>query len=243
MGAEAGGAAEAALGEPVTPATEIGANEAFRLWAPDYDATPNALLALETRVLSARVDIRAGMRILDAGCGTGRWMCRARERGASVFGIDSCREMLIQSEHERELRGRSALADIVAIPLQDNAVDLALCSFTMAYVPSAVRAFRELTRVSRRVIVSDLHPEAARAGWTRSFRSGDRRFSVAHVDRSAADLDRFAHQAALTPVWRMEVPFGEPERAVFARAGKEEAFEKARGIPAVLIMLWRKSSV
>jgi SAM-dependent methyltransferase len=243
MGAETCGAAQAALGEPVTAATEISAREAFRLWAADYDTAPNALLALETRLLAARLSPCAGMRILDAGCGTGRWMCWAAERGGSVFGIDPCREMLMQADARPDLQGKSALADITAIPLHDNAVDLALCAFTMAYVVSPARAFRELARVSRQVIVSDLHPEAARAGWSRSFRNGDRSFNVAHTDHSADDLDNFARKAGLERVWRLEAPFGEPERGIFARAGKQDAFAKTRGVPAVLITLWRKSSV
>jgi SAM-dependent methyltransferase len=224
----------------VTAVTEIGAREAFRLWAADYDSVPNALLALETRLLAERVDVRAGMRILDAGCGTGRWMRWGEERGAKVFGIDACREMLVLAEKNPRLRGKSALADISAIPLRDNAVDLALCSFTMSYVASPASAFRELARVARYVIVSDLHPEATRAGWTRSFRRGDRRFDVAHVDHSAVELDNFARGAGLERIWRVEAPFAEPERGIFTRAGKQDAFENTRGVSAVLITLWRK---
>jgi malonyl-CoA O-methyltransferase len=227
----------------VSAPAPIRAPDAFRLWAADYDATPNALLALETRILAERLHVRAGMEILDAGCGTGRWMSWAAERGARVFGIDACAEMLVQADARPELKGNSAIADISAIPLQDNAVDLALCSFTMAYIASPAQAFREIARVSRQVIVSDLHPEAAHAGWTRSFHSAGRSFSIEHVNHSAADLDRFAHQAGLARVWRMEAPFGEPERDIFARAGKQNAFEETRRIPAVLITLWRKSSV
>lgn len=226
----------------MTAATEIAACEAFRLWAADYDSVPNALLALETRLLAERVDVRAGMRILDAGCGTGRWMRWGEERGAKVFGIDACREMLVQAEKKPELRGRSALADINAIPLADDAVDLALCSFTMAYVASPANAFQELARVSPYVIVSDLHPDAVRAGWTRSFRSGDQRLKVRHFHHSIADLDKHAQAAGLEREWRMEASFGERERAIFAAAGKEDAFEKACEVPAVLVTSWRKSS-
>jgi ubiquinone/menaquinone biosynthesis C-methylase UbiE len=148
----------------------------------------------------------------------------------------------LRSATKPGLRGRAALADIRCIPLHDNAVDLSLSSFTLGYLPSPARAFRELARVSRRVVVSDLHPEAARAGWTRSFRSRDRTYEVIHYEHSLADLDECARRAGLVPEWRIESAFSEPEREVFRRAGKEAAFDRTRGIPAVLISAWRKQS-
>ncbi len=225
------------MGEPLTAA-----GEGFRLWATSYDATPNALLALEMRILSERISLAPGTSFLDAGSGTGRWMTWAQSRGARVFGIDSCREMLVQAEHKPGLRGRSVLADISAIPMADGAVDFAMCSLTIGYVASPAIVFREMARVSRRVIVSDLHPDAVRAGWTRSFRSGDRRIELQHFDHSIASLDRHAQAAGLEREWRTEVSFGEPEREIFARAGKEKAFEESRGIHVVSITSWRKSS-
>jgi SAM-dependent methyltransferase len=219
----------------------IASNEGFRLWAADYDAAPNALLALEMRILSERLRLLPGTRFLDAGSGTGRWMKWAHSRGAKVFGIDSCRAMLAQAERKPGLQGRSVLADISAIPLKDSAVDIALCSFTMAYVASPTHALRAMARVSRYVIVSDLHPDAVRAGCTRSFRSGHQRFELQHFDHSIADLDRHARQAGLRRDWRIEASFGEPERCIFEAAGKEEAFRNICGIHAVLITSWRKS--
>jgi hypothetical protein len=38
----------------------------------------------------------------------------------------------------------------------------------------------------------------------------------------------------------VEASFGEPEREIFRRAGKERAFDEACLLPAVLITLWRK---
>jgi SAM-dependent methyltransferase len=224
----------------MTPHTNIGVTEGYRLWAGCYDDADNALLALEMRALSGRVGDVNGRRILDAGSGTGRWMKWAQARGADVFGVDVCSEMVSKAEGKPGLRGRSALADIRSIPLRDNAVEIAMCSFTMGYLPTPGPVLRELARVSRRVIVSDLHPDAARAGWTRSFRAGDRAYQLLHYQHSMAELDDGARSAGLVPEWRMEASFAEPEREIFRRAGKENVFDQARRIPAVLISVWRK---
>jgi malonyl-CoA O-methyltransferase len=218
----------------------INAIEGYRLWAGCYDDADNALLALEMRTLSFRIGDINGRRILDAGSGTGRWMKWARDRGARVFGVDACREMVLKAEGKPGLGGRSALADIRSIPLRDEAVDIALCSFTMGYLPSPGPVLRELTRVSRQVVVSDLHPEAARAGWTRSFHARGRVWQLLHYQHSVAELDAGARSAGLIPEWRAGVPFGEPEHEIFRRAGKESLFEEACLLPAVLITIWRK---
>jgi SAM-dependent methyltransferase len=240
MGAKAGGASQAPVGEPLSPSKNIDAINGYRLWSAQYDETPNPLLALEMRVLSERLGDIGGRRILDAGSGTGRWMNWAQSRGAHVFGIDACREMVLKAEGKPGLRGRSAVADIRSIPLKDDAVDLAICSFTMGYLLSPDEILPELARVSRRLIVSDLHPDAVRRGWTRSFRAGNQVYELLHFPHSIAALDNCARKAGLVPEWRTAAPFAEPEREIFRRAGKENMFEEARLISVVLITVWRK---
>ena len=216
------------------------ASPAWELWSATYDDTPNALLALETRILSPRLGPLPGRRILDAGSGTGRWMSHAESHGAQVIGIDASREMLLKAEDKPRLRGRSALGDIRCLPLLDDAFDTAICSFTLAYVPSVDTVLRELARVARRVMVSDLHPAAVRAGWSRSFRAGNQVHELAHQNHSIAALDDAARYAGLVKEWRIEASFDEQEREIFVRAGKEAAFERTCLVPAVLITSWRR---
>lgn len=227
-------------GTPANLPCQVDAIDGYRLWSANYDEAPNPLLALEMRTLSSRMGDIEGYRILDAGSGTGRWTKWAEARGARVFGIDACREMLLKAEGKPGLAGRLTQADIRSIPMKDNSVDLALCSFTIGYLPSPASAFRELARVSRRVIVSDLHPDAVRAGWTRSFRFGNQLYELVHYEHSIAELDDCAQSAGLLPEWRIEASFAEPERELFRRAGKENTFDAARLVSAVLITVWRK---
>jgi SAM-dependent methyltransferase len=223
----------------------VSAIEGHRVWSRQYDGTPNPILALEMRVLSPRLGGVAGQRILDAGSGTGRWMAWAEQRGARVFGVDACREMLLESARKPGLAGRAALAELTGargIPIGSDAVDIAICSFTLGYLPSPGPLLRELARVSRFVIVSDLHPAAVRQGWTRSFRARGERYEMARHEHSIAELDEAAKAAGLVRKWRIEPPFGEPEREIFQRAGKEAAFDEASRLQAILITAWNKPS-
>lgn len=220
---------------------QASACESFSLWAKSYDSAPNPLLALEMRILPDRLGPLRGLRILDAGSGTGRWMSYARSAGAHVFGADACHEMVLHAEDKPGLRGRSIVADVRAIPARDDAFDLALCSFTVGYLPSIGGAFRELARVARRIIVTDLHPEAVHAGWTRSFRAQDRVHELVHYEHGPFELDACARDSRLILDWRVEARFDEPERHIFASAGKQGAFERVREVPAVLMTAWSRT--
>src|SRR6185312_13871871 len=203
--------------------------EGHRIWAGSYDTTPNPLLALEMRILREQLGSVQGMRILDAGCGTGRWMRELSSRGARVFGIDACHEMI------RRAPVPAALADVERIPVADDAFDVVICSFLLAYVPCGVIA--ELARVASRVIVSDLHPGTE---WTRSFRAGGTVIHMRHQNHSIDALDDCARQSGLVRECRIEASFGEPERGIFEEAGKGNLFDQVRHVPAVLATIWRK---
>jgi ubiquinone/menaquinone biosynthesis C-methylase UbiE len=69
--------------------------EAFDGWAASYDEQPNPLLALEQRVLLPRLGDVRGLDVLDAGCGTGRWLAQLAGRSArSLAGVDISSVML-----------------------------------------------------------------------------------------------------------------------------------------------------
>ena len=46
----------------------------FDLWAETYDEENNPLLMLEERTLEPFLPSLVGAHVLDAGCGTGRWL-------------------------------------------------------------------------------------------------------------------------------------------------------------------------
>lgn len=217
--------------------------EGHRRWSATYDSDPNPLLALEFRVAAGLLGDLRGRRFVDVACGTGRWMSEARRRGASTIGIDLCREMLLQAARRPEARSRLAQADAGCLPLAGECADLVMCAFSAGYLgdlPKAMAELRRITRPGGRIILSDIHPEGLRRGWTRSFRAGGRIFELQHHVHSAQQWREAGREARLAPVEWMEPRFGEPERSIFRRAGKEESFAAAREVPAVLITMWRR---
>jgi ubiquinone/menaquinone biosynthesis C-methylase UbiE len=241
VGAAFGVVAKAATGEPLSAVTAI---EGHRIWAAGYDAAPNPLIALETRVLLEKLTALPCSRFLDIACGTGRWMQWAMQHGHRVFGIDACPEMLFEAARKPGLAGHLTLADACHLPLADGAADLTLCSFALSYVSSADAAIAEMARVARKgahVIVTDMHPAALVAGWTRSFRSTGQLYGMDHHLHPIAAWESAAASVGLTLEWRLDACFAEPEREIFVQAGKDSSFAELSRIPAVLAMCWSKS--
>jgi malonyl-CoA O-methyltransferase len=215
--------------------------EGHTLWARQYDAGPNPLLALEARTVRRFLEPIPERRFIDVACGTGRWMSYLQARGGYVFGCDLCKPMLKVAESKQALQGRCVLADATSLPFASRSADVTLCSFAAGYVPDVVQLVDELARATRfggRVIVTDLHPLAPAAGWTRSFRVGTRIYEIEHVVHSEEQLYAAGERAGLRLETRLQVSFGEPERALFARAGKSEVFHSVAAIPAVWIGVW-----
>ena len=84
------------------------------------------------------------------------------------------------------------------------------------------------------ILASDVHPEAIRSGWTRSFRHNGTAITVAHEEYSITHL--MASDIVLTRLF--EPRLGEPERAIFDRAGCADRFDDATRVPAIFVAQW-----
>jgi ubiquinone/menaquinone biosynthesis C-methylase UbiE len=134
----------------------------------DYDSTGIAAVYDRGRDLSPHVidmwmralgayvqDLRV-TRILDLGCGTGRFSGALAEYfGADVVGIDPSKTMLEQARIKlRDRRVRYGLGHAEAIPLQSGSVDMILMSMSFHHFTDAPRAAAECRRVLRQAGVA-----------------------------------------------------------------------------------------
>ncbi|MFJ3640801.1 class I SAM-dependent methyltransferase [Streptomyces sp. NPDC090108] len=101
----------------------------------------------------AELGLRAGDRVLDAGCGTGRALPPLRAAvGPSgvVIGADLTPEMLRTArEAGRDRDGLLLLSDVAALPLRPDSLDAVFAAGLIAHLAQPVENLRELARVVR----------------------------------------------------------------------------------------------
>jgi SAM-dependent methyltransferase len=119
---------------------------------------------LDAAHLSLAGDVR-GLRVLDAGCGEGRFARMLAERGATVTGIDFSPRMieLAREQEAKEPRGiRYAEADMASLSqYPDEAFDLAVAYVSLVDVVEYEKAITEVSRVlapGGRFVFSLVHP-------------------------------------------------------------------------------------
>ncbi|HEX6544658.1 MAG TPA: methyltransferase domain-containing protein [Bryobacteraceae bacterium] len=221
----------------------VSAIEAHRLWAESYNSAPNALIALETRIMRRILaDIRPRC-VIDVACGTGRWILRLEQLGARAFGVDACDAMLFEAAKHSSLRGKLLLGDAAHLPFRDSAADLVLCSLALGYFSDLPGSMRELARICApggQVAVCDLHPEGLATGWTRSFTREGVKYEIDHYVYECKQIELAAVDAGLHMVKRESARFGELERPFFQTAGKEHAFAAAAAVPALFAGIWER---
>ena len=223
----------------------VSVEEGYERWAATYDDAPNPLLHLEERKLTALLPYLGGKCTLDLACGTGRWLEKLSGMGTGLqVGVDLSAAMLRVAGKKAAVHGRLARADCLSLPFQASVFDLVVCSFALGHVPDLGQALSELARVTKAgayVVVSDLHPEAYERGWRTGFRDSHNVVRIETTPRSAEEIVRAFYSAGFECLTHLPLCLGEPEKPIFARAGKGHLFARACQVPAVLVCHFRRS--
>ncbi len=134
--------------------------------AVDYDAWfdrpwGHHALAVESAAVLQTADTVAGRRVLDAGCGTGRFSTALSAGDAAVFAVDPDQDMLAVARDR--LPGGCARAVVEHLPFPDDAFDLTVAVTVLEFVADPAVAVAELARVtadSGRIVIGALNPHS-----------------------------------------------------------------------------------
>jgi SAM-dependent methyltransferase len=122
-----------------------------RDWAETWEGPRGWGTPVYEHVLD-RTKIGSGSRVLDCGCGAGRFARMAADRGASVAGIDAAVE-LIEIAAERTPEGDFRVGDLEALSWPENSFDVVTGFSAFQFADNKVRALTEARRVSRGPVV------------------------------------------------------------------------------------------
>ena len=121
-------------------------------------------------------EARPGERVLDLGCGAGRFVAALRDAGADPVGVELAEAALERARRNVPGRRPAAVAPDGTLPLGHGEVDLVWCSEVLEHVPDTVGFLTEVRRVLQpggRLLVTvpdhgrlQAHADRARAATT-----------------------------------------------------------------------------
>ncbi len=222
-------------------------SDVFDNWAEVYDEQPNPLLTLEQRFLNRMLPDVTGLDVLDAGCGTGRWLqLLTSHHPASLVGVDTSAQMLERASAKLGTASTLRLGSCLALPLQNAATDLVLASFVLSYLEDVEIFAREIYRVTRpgaNVFLTDMHPDTAvTCNWKRSFKARGTEEFLQIYSRSVQEIIEAFQANGFELLTRIEPCFDVQDKPVFKQNGKLDSFNSSAHLPAIFILQLRKQS-
>lgn len=209
--------------------------QAYQRWAPIYPPVAhNPLMRVEQQAMLEAWPDFAGCRVLDLACGSGRYSQLLLEAGAAeVISLDFCMPMLkwFSASHR-------VCASMMQLPFRPDTFDAVVSGLALGHATGVADWMAEVARVLRvggTLLYSDFHPEAARAGLTRSFKDGqDSSCTVPHQLFSVDAQLEAAAAAGLNVGTVREVRVGLELREAFP--GSESFYRDWHGLPIVLVV-------
>jgi cytosine/adenosine deaminase-related metal-dependent hydrolase/SAM-dependent methyltransferase len=221
--------------------------EVFDSWADVYDAQPNPLLSLEQRLLGPLLGEVRGLDVLDAGCGTGRWLEHLAARSPrSLLGVDTSSAMLKVAAGKLNNLCDLRLGSCSALPVPDASADMVMCSFVVSYLDDLDSLACEIDRVARpgaTIVLSDMHPDTeASLNWVRWSPAKDPESRIHGRGWPLQQITGAFEARGFRLVSLMEPIFGVEEREIFERCGRPDLYQAAADLPAIYLLQLRKST-
>ena len=213
-------------------------SEGYRIWAPAY-SEETAISFLEDGLVRQMTPPLKGVRLLDAGCGTGR-----RLHGtcaAFAVGLEPSREMIAAGRADKDIQ--IVTGDVRDMPFASRSFDVVWCRLVLGHLPAIDQAYRELARVAEHgatLIVTDFHPAAVAAGHCRSFRVGGEILQLEHYVHADEDHIEAAQEAGFTIDEIRDAAIGNDVRPFYQSAQKLDVYPDHLGLPVVLALSFRR---
>lgn len=217
---------------------------AYERAAEFYDAEPNSVLFTETGTVLGLLALGPGDALLDAACGTGKYLAEALKAGAAATGLDFSEKMLAAAAAKCP-GARLLRHDLERLPLPfaDGEFTRIVFAHGLRHVGNAAALLREFARSLRpggALALTVTHPDAKFGLF--EYRAADLEpgegpdLSAERHPCTRAGLLAAAAAAGLAPAGEETITVDE-RLAGILKAG---SFAAARGTPLILALKWTK---
>ena len=219
--------------------------------APEYDAwcqTQKGALVdtLETECAFSLFQPTAGMRVLDAGCGTGNFSLKMAALGATVEGVDLSAPMIGYAKEKAQASSYAdqlhfQVGDLYDLPFADESFDAVLSMAAFEFIHEDRRALEEFMRVVKpggRVLIGTI---TGNSDWGLEYqRHMPREDSVFHhaAFKTADEMRALLPDQLLASAESVFLPYATPEDE--ATRALDEACRAEGAIGAFVCLLWEK---
>jgi ubiquinone/menaquinone biosynthesis C-methylase UbiE len=217
----------------------IATREGYDRWACGYDDADASTL-LDEPLIALLCRPLQGLRVLDLGCGTGRYLRLLKALGTRLVGVDLSYEMLHRAKRQDHvpswLQARAGW-----LPFQKGVFDRVVSGLLIDHVNDLPGFFHSVVYVltpAGRVVIAAVHPEMQRlTGPVVSFRDGADEYRISAVIHEVPALVGAARSAGLTLVERHEP-------RINANVVKRRPEWKNRfGCPAFVVLAFQKEPI
>lgn len=216
--------------------------------APAYDSWFESPLGrhadeVETKCAIGLLKPSPGMKILDAGCGTGNFSLKLARMGCPVTGADISEKMLAVAREKAATEGLAAnflVMDAAALEFPDGSFDAAVSMAAFEFISDREKALKEMLRVVKRGGVALVGTINRDSSW------GEMYAEAAKLENSV-----FRHARLMTASELANIGPREPEEVreclftppgagegELGEEGERKYYQKGRG--GFICALWRK---
>lgn len=212
----------------------LSTRSAYDEWAEHYDDEDPTVL-LDQPFLLSMLQPFAGCRILDLGCGTGRYL-RLASHDAAVIGLDLSRGMLERARRQTSptIGAGWVQASVERIPFAPQTFDRIVSGLVLDHVHDLSAFFLGIAaalRLGGRAIVTAVHPDMQRkTGPTVRFTAAGREYRTEGTIHEKADILTAVQQAGLSIEELQEPTVTEQLIA------RRETWRDRLGCPALLLL-------
>jgi malonyl-CoA O-methyltransferase len=220
--------------EARSQADVLSPQSAYDEWAEHYDDEDPSTLLDEPFLLS-RLQPFEGYRLLDLGCGTGRYL-RLVGRGSYAVGVDLSRGMLARARRQTSgiVGATWVQASVECLPFRARTFDRVISGLVLDHVQDLREFFQGIAGTLKpggRAIVTAVHPDMQRrTGSTVRFTAAGREYRTQGTIHEVHDILAAVKQAGLS-VEQLQEP-----RVDEQLVAHREAWRDRLGCPALLLL-------